>query len=203
MRKIAAANTCACTEGRPTRLLSVQCRVTKFVPIATHTRQRITKSVLTVVLSLLHNHPCRLPSLPHHLPTTQQLLDSHVHMLTNAIGSEGYAETKKGFERAAEERARAFRSLTDAQDRTKESVEVSQGPAASKHLNNTPCPFPHRTRPNATQRHQAPPNTATLYHTTPLAVSIPITSSPTPSAAAPFPGAGAPALRHGRSGGCD
>ena len=45
-----------------------------------------------------------------------------MHMLTSAIVSDAYAETKKGFERAAEDRARAFHKLTDAQDLTTESV---------------------------------------------------------------------------------
>ena len=45
-----------------------------------------------------------------------------MHMLTSAIVSDAYAETKKGFERAAEDRARAFQRLTDAQDLTTESV---------------------------------------------------------------------------------
>ena len=47
-------------------------------------------------------------------------------MLTSAIVSEGYAAVKQGFEREAEERARAFCDLTGAQDRTQQSVEELQ-----------------------------------------------------------------------------
>ena len=46
-----------------------------------------------------------------------------MQMLTSAVASEGYAQVKEGFEREANERARAFEKLTNAQDRTNQSVD--------------------------------------------------------------------------------
>ena len=46
-----------------------------------------------------------------------------MQMLTSAVASEGYAQVKEGFEREATERARAFEKLTNAQDRTNQSVD--------------------------------------------------------------------------------
>ena len=45
-----------------------------------------------------------------------------MQMLTSAVTSEGYAQVKEGFEREARERAQAFEKLTNAQDRTNQSV---------------------------------------------------------------------------------
>ena len=76
-------------------------------------------------------------------------------MLTSAIVSEGYAAVKQGFEREAEERARAFCDLTGAQDRTQQSVEelqsqldelVMEVSGTRRHAGgariSTRCPFP-------------------------------------------------------------
>jgi len=56
-----------------------------------------------------------------------KLLEKLILELTNAIVSEGYAENKKGFERAAEERARAFESMAEIKNLTKESFESLEG----------------------------------------------------------------------------
>ena len=46
-----------------------------------------------------------------------------MQMLTSAVTSEAYAQVKEGFEREAKERAQAFERLTNAQDRTNQSVD--------------------------------------------------------------------------------
>ena len=52
-----------------------------------------------------------------------QLLEHYMQMLTSAMTAEGYAHVKEGFEREARERAQAFEKLTNAQDRTNQSVD--------------------------------------------------------------------------------
>jgi len=64
------------------------------------------------------SHPTRSPR--------PQVLESYLHLLTNAIVSEVYAELKKNFEAEAEERDHNFRQLVDAQDRATQSVEELQ-----------------------------------------------------------------------------
>ena len=51
------------------------------------------------------------------------MLETHMHLLTNAIVGATYAGTITGFEREAKERAEAFRKAADAQVRTHASVE--------------------------------------------------------------------------------
>ena len=46
-----------------------------------------------------------------------------MQMLTSAVTAEGYAQVKEGFKREAKERAQAFEKLTNAQDRTNQSVD--------------------------------------------------------------------------------
>ena len=51
------------------------------------------------------------------------MLETHMHLLTNAIVGATYAGTITGFEKEAKERAEAFRKAADAQVRTHASVE--------------------------------------------------------------------------------
>ena len=51
------------------------------------------------------------------------MLETHMHLLTNAIVGATYAVTITGFEKEAKERAEAFRKAADTQVRTHASVE--------------------------------------------------------------------------------
>ena len=51
------------------------------------------------------------------------MLETNMHLLTNAIVGATYAATIAGFKKGAKDRAEAFRKAADAQDRTHDSVE--------------------------------------------------------------------------------
>ena len=51
------------------------------------------------------------------------MLETNMHLLTNAIVGATYAATIAGFKKGAKDRAEAFRKAADAQDRTHDSLE--------------------------------------------------------------------------------